>query len=215
MTMGGAVNTLGLHRIEDVYQAFGAHVPDTGPSKEAARTAAVAMVISEQAGLGLSALFIQRSEHPNDPWSGQMAFPGGGLEPCDKSLDAAARRETLEEVGLELGEDMLVGRLSDVTGGRLSVHNLSVSPFVFNHPGPIELKLNYEVADTVWVPLAYLGDPANIRPYLFPRDPAGREFPSWQYDGYTIWGLTYRIVANYLRLFGVEIPGEGDVTDVE
>ncbi len=215
MTLEGAVKRLGEHRIEDVYRAFCAHIPDMGPSKEAARTAAVAMVLSEQADQGLSALFIQRAEHPADPWSGQMAFPGGRFEPYDKSLDAAARRETLEEVGLELSEDMLVGRLSDVSGGRLSVHSLSVSPFVFNHPGPTELKPNYEVAGTVWVPLSYLGDPANIRPYLFPPDPMKRQFPSWQYDGYTIWGLTYRIIANYLRLFGVEIPGERDVTDVE
>ena len=71
------------------------------------------------------------------------------------------------------------------------------------------------MADTVWLPRSYLGEPADIRPYVFPRDPTKREFPSWQYDGYTIWGLTYRIVASYLRLFGVEIPGERDVTDVE
>lgn len=215
MSLEGTVKRLGEHRIEDVYHAFDAHIPDIGPSKKAARTAAVAMVLSDRADRGFSALFIQRAEHPDDPWSGQMAFPGGRSEPYDKSLDAAARRETLEEVGLELGEDMLVGRLSDVSGGRLSVHSLSVSPFVFDHPGPAEPKPNYEVADTVWVPLSYLGDPANIRPYVFPRDPTKREFPSWQYDGYTIWGLTYRIVASYLRLFGVEIPGERDVTDVE
>lgn len=212
MGMEAAAEGLGEHRIEDVYHALGAHVPDMGPSKVAARTAAVAMVLNDQAGLGLSALFIKRAEHPDDPWSGQMAFPGGRFEPHDKSLDAAARRETLEEVGVELAEDMLIGRLSDVTGGRLTAQNLSVSPFVFDHPGPIELKPNYEVADTVWVPLAYLGDPANIQPYLFPLDPTGRGFPSWQYEGYTIWGLTYRIVASYLHLFGVTIPGEGDAT---
>ncbi|MCH8204370.1 MAG: CoA pyrophosphatase [Candidatus Hydrogenedentes bacterium] len=215
MALEDTEKLLGEQRIEDVYRALDAHIPDTGPSKAATRNAAVAMVISEQGDRGLSALFIQRAEHPNDPWSGQMALPGGRSEPCDPSLDAAARRETREEVGLELTEEMLIGRLSDISGGRLSMHGLAVSPFVFHHPGPAGLTPNYEVAATVWVPLSHLGDPANIQPYVFPRDPEQREFPSWQYEGYTIWGLTYRIIGNYLRLFGVEIPGEVDVTDVE
>ncbi len=215
MTREGALNSLGDHQLEGIQRALAAHIPDIAPSREATRNAAVAMVISDIEDRGLSALFIKRAEHPDDPWSGQMAFPGGRYEPYDKSLDAAARRETLEEVGLELSEDMLIGRLGDVTGGRLSIHSLAVSAFVFHHPGPFELKPNYEVAETVWVPLSHLGDLAMIKPYVFPKDPSQREFPSWVYEGYTIWGLTYRIIASYLRLFGVEIPGEGEVTDVE
>ena len=113
MALEGTEKLLGEQRIEDVCSALDAHIPDLGPSKAAARNAAVAMVISEQEDRGLSALFIQRAEHPDDPWSGQMAFPGGRRESYDSSLDAAARRETLEEVGLELNEAMLVGRLSD------------------------------------------------------------------------------------------------------
>ena len=215
MNLDGTLKSLGEHRIEHVVEAFGAHVPDTLASREAQRNAAVAMVISERPRVGLSALLIQRSEHPRDPWSGQMAFPGGRFEPYDRSLDAAARRETLEEVGLELTAEMLLGRLSDVSGGRLSMHRLAVSPFVFPCPDPPELRPNYEVAGTVWVPLEYLGDPAHIEPYVFPEDPMKRAFPSWSYEGYTIWGLTYRIIANYLGLFGVAIPGEPEVTDVE
>ena len=208
-------NSLGEHRIEDALRVLRSHVPDTVPSKKATRNAAVAMVLADRPERGLSALFIKRAEHPDDPWSGQMALPGGRREPYDDSLHAAARRETLEEVGLDLSEEMMVGRLSDVSGGRLSVHGLAVSPFVFHHPGPPRLQPNYEVAATVWVPLAYLGDTANIQPYVFHLDPEKREFPSWVYEGYTIWGLTYRIIGSYLRLFGVEIPGESEVTDVE
>ena len=46
-------------------------------------------------------LFIQRAERPGDPWSGQMAFPGGHREDSDISLQAAMR-ETHEEIGLGL-----------------------------------------------------------------------------------------------------------------
>ena len=77
MALEGTEKLLGEQRIEDVRRTLDAHIPDIGPSKEAARNAAVAMVISDQGDRGLSALFIQRAEHPDDPWSGQMAFPGG------------------------------------------------------------------------------------------------------------------------------------------
>lgn len=203
------------HTLEEVVAALAAHVPDTTASRDAIKNAAVAMVLSEHPGNGLSALFIQRAQHPDDPWSGQMAFPGGRFEPYDESLVRAAMRETREEVGLPLTEQHALGRLSDVSGGRLDLHHLAVSPFVFHAPQPFEIRHNYEVADTVWVPLTYLGDPANIEPYVFPADPLKREFPSWNYEGYIIWGLTYRIIANYLRLFDVHIPHEPQLTNVE
>jgi 8-oxo-dGTP pyrophosphatase MutT (NUDIX family) len=215
MTTVNSIRSLGRHTLDDASAAMAAHIPDTRASREAIRNAAVAMVLNDRPGLGLSALFIQRAEHPDDPWSGQMAFPGGRFEPFDKTLVRAAIRETREEVGLALTQDMNLGRLSDVTGGRLSIHRLAVSPFVFYVPGEPALNPNYEVANTVWVPVSFLGDPSNITPYVFPRDPEKRVFPSWQYECYTIWGLTYRIIGNYLRLFDVQIPGEPVVTTVE
>jgi len=215
MATSGSMRSIGAHSLSDAAAAMARHIPDTAASRDAIRNAAVAMVLNDRPGQGLSALFIQRAEHPDDPWSGQMAFPGGRFEPFDKTLVRAAIRETREEVGLALTPDMALGRLSDVTGGRLNIHRLAVSPFVFHLPGEPQVKHNYEVANTVWVPLSFLGDPANITPYVFPADPGKREFPSWHYEGYTVWGLTYRIIANYLRLFDVEIPGEPVVTAVE
>lgn len=188
-------------------------VPDTGPSEAATRRAAVAMVLRE-AESGLEALLIKRAEHPLDPWSGHMAFPGGHQDPEDESLEAAARRETLEEVGLALTPEMRIGRLHDLGGGRLG--SMSVSPFVFHHPGPHELVPSEEVAGIVWTPLSYLFDPANVRPYRYPRDPLLRPFPSFQYLGHPVWGLTYRMIGSFLELFGTRIPLEGEApTDVE
>lgn len=215
MKLDQSPKMLGEHRFADAAATLAAHIPDTSSSREAIRNAAVAVVLCDHPNTGLAALFIRRADHPDDPWSGQMAFPGGRFEPYDRTLVRAAIREAREEVGLTLTQDMLLGRLSDVSGGRLSMHRLAVSPFVFFVPEPPELKPNYEVASTVWVPMSYLGDPANIQPYVFPLDPEKREFPAWHFDGYTIWGLTYRIIANYMRLFDVEIPGEPQVTLVE
>jgi 8-oxo-dGTP pyrophosphatase MutT (NUDIX family) len=54
--------------------------------------------------LGLELLVIRRAENELDPWSGHMALPGGGREPGDESVYDTARRETLEEIGIDLYE---------------------------------------------------------------------------------------------------------------
>jgi len=202
-------------RIPPIEDALLAHVPDTEPSKNANRNASVAMILADQAEHGLCALFIKRAEHPRDPWSGQMAMPGGRYEPFDNTLEQAAIRETQEEVGVDLTGASQLGRLSDIYGGRLKSHRLAVSPFVFHMDHVPEVTPNEEVADTVWVPLSFMGKPGNVGPYIFERDPSGREFPSFTYEGYTIWGLTYRILSSFYELFGINHPGEVEVTDVE
>src|SRR6476646_9126644 len=63
--------------------------------------AAVAAIMRERNGRA-EILFIKRAERESDPWSGHMAFPGGRREPSDETLLHTARRETLEEVGLDL-----------------------------------------------------------------------------------------------------------------
>lgn len=201
--------------LEAIREALSAFEPDTTPSKTVGRVAAVAMVLRHGPDGGLETLFMKRAERAGDPWSGQMAFPGGHVELDDPSIEAAARRETLEEVGLELSAEMVIGRLSDIAGGRLRTFELAVCPIVYYHPNPGPLTHNYEVADTVWVPLSYLGDVVNIEAYYYPRDPEQRAFSCFNYGPYTIWGLTYRILAQFMALFGTELPTELPLTDVE
>lgn len=201
-----------LERIRAVLADF---EPDTQPSETVARVAAVAMVLRRGRNGGLEALFMKRAERPEDPWSGQMSFPGGHVESLDPSIEAAARRETLEEVGLMLTPDMQIGRLSDISGGRLRTFELAVCPVVYYCPKPGPLTHNYEVADTVWVPLSYLANADNIEAYYFPPDPEQRPFSAFYYGPYTIWGLTYRILVQFMGLFDVELPTEFPLTDVE
>ncbi|MFP6581580.1 MAG: CoA pyrophosphatase [Candidatus Hydrogenedentota bacterium] len=201
--------------IESIRDAMASHEPDTRASENATRNAAVAMIIANHEELDLAALFIQRAEHPGDPWSGQMAMPGGRNEDSDASYQHAAMRETLEEVGVTLTDEMCIGRLHDLYGGRLEAHRMAVSPYVFD-VGPVpKVTLNYEVADTVWVPLEFMRYPENTTPYVFHLDPEGREFPAFRYESYTIWGLTFRILANFYRTLGIEHPADPIATDVE
>jgi len=190
--------------------------PDTEPSDQAERHAAVAFIVRDRPSGGAETLFIKRSERDDDPWSGHMALPGGRRDPGDESLEATARRETMEEVGLELDPAQCFGRLHDIYGGRLHSFKMSVSPFLFHTTDGHELNFNNdEVADAVWVPLSILSDPAQIREYIFHLDPHSRPFPSFHYNDYIIWGLTFRIIADFMEPFGITLPGEPGVTDVE
>ncbi len=206
---------MGTYTLAEIQARLATFQADTSPSESVERVAAVAMVLRPGPAGGLETLFMKRSDREGDPWSGQMAFPGGHVEKTDASIEAAARRETFEEVGLRLTEDMVIGRLSDIAGGRLRTFELAVCPIVYYCPEPGPLTHNYEVAATVWVPLEFLGAAANIEAYYYPPDPEQRAFSCFNYGPYTIWGLTYRILAQFMGLFEIELPTEFPLTDVE
>ncbi|HJL20604.1 MAG TPA: CoA pyrophosphatase [Polyangiaceae bacterium LLY-WYZ-15_(1-7)] len=163
---------------------------------EAPKRAAVATVLRPRGG-ELEGLFIRRAEHPDDPWSGHMAFPGGRQDPEDATLLDTARRETLEEVGLDLGRAALLGPLDDVQTHR---KGLIVRPYVFALEGEPALEGNYEVAEVLWVPLGPLLRGERDTTYPLERDGQTWRFPAYDADGRIIWGLTYRMLQLLFRL---------------
>ena len=155
--------------------------------------AAVAVVLGPTQG-GLQLLFIERAQHPDDPWSGHIAFPGGRIEADDPSPQAAAERETLEEVGLDLSGAEYWGRVDDLTGHMLPV---VVSGFVYRLATPAALVLSQEVESAFWVGADPLRDPGNRTQYRLRHRGAEQAFPALDLLGPNrplLWGLTFRIV---------------------
>jgi 8-oxo-dGTP pyrophosphatase MutT (NUDIX family) len=161
------------------------------------RWAAVALVLAPGRGGELDALLIRRAEREDDPWSGHVALPGGREEPGDSDLLVTARRETHEEIGLELGEAELLGQLDDLHPTRGLRPPIVVRPYVFGLSRRPALRLNWEVDDELWTPLSVLrGERATARIVVAGRE---REVPSIPLGRDVLWGMTLRILDGFLE----------------
>jgi 8-oxo-dGTP pyrophosphatase MutT (NUDIX family) len=161
------------------------------------RHAAVAIVLRD-ALAGFEILFIRRAEHPHDPWSGQMAFPGGRSEPGDTDLRATAVRETFEELGLVLERDAdYLGALDELRAmARMRPMNLAIAPFVFRLRTDSPLTLSDEVTSAHWLPLDALLSPECRSELEYDYEGRRLQFPCLRHSGVTIWGLTFRMFAS-------------------
>lgn len=167
--------------------------------KEGEKKAAVAIVLADATH---EILFIKRPVRPADPWSGHVALPGGRHEPLDPHLEATARRETWEEVGLQLSTELCWGALAPILAtARVTVVPMWVTAHVYRIRGSAPaLQLKPEEAESArWIPLERLLDPQHQNQVEVRRDGLNLKFPSWVVDDYTIWGLTYLIVRTFLR----------------
>lgn len=175
---------------------------DDPPIQEGERLqAAVSVVI--RAGADLELLLIKRAQSERDPWSGHMALPGGRRDATDRSLRETARRETLEETGLDLGRvGATLGRLSDVAPSSVRLPKLTISSFVFGVPeGVMASVASREVARVFWVPLDVLRDPSRHASVEVPLPGGAQSFPSYHVEGEHVWGLTYRILSDFLERY--------------
>ena len=90
-----------MRNTPDIRIAIQSHVPALIPAGSR-RQAAVAMLLADL-DFRPRMFFIERARNPDDPWSGQIAFPGGNLEPADADTFDTARRETLEKSASRFG----------------------------------------------------------------------------------------------------------------
>lgn len=142
-------------------------------------------------------LFIRRTEQVQDH-KGQVAFPGGRMEPDDPDLEATALREAGEEIGLLAGDVKVLGRLPDLP----TVSHYLITPVVGHIRWPLELKLSEsEVSRAFIIPLTWLAEPTHWleRPY---RRSDGRVEDVIFFEVYQdelLWGVTAQITINFMR----------------
>jgi 8-oxo-dGTP pyrophosphatase MutT (NUDIX family) len=128
---------------------------------------------------------------------GQMSFPGGACEPDDETLQATALRETFEEIGVPPAGVEVLGVLDDFP----TITNFAVTPFVGVVPSSFSYRLNHsEVESIVKLPLPFVLDPTHLRIEQWDYRGQPHDVLFWDYDGYTIWGLTARILKTFLDL---------------
>jgi 8-oxo-dGTP pyrophosphatase MutT (NUDIX family) len=166
----------------------------------AERFAAVALVLREHKN-GPEVLIIERAHSLRDPWSGQLAFPGGRHEPHDSTLRATAMRETLEEVGLDLQlEGEALGELDHLRAPR-SGAGLVVAPFVFALRGdPVLRSHPHEVQREFWVSLQPLLHGEQRTTWALDRGGIALKLPGYQIEDRVLWGMSYQMLESLLGL---------------
>ena len=143
-------------------------------------------------------LLTQRTEHlPSH--AGQVAFPGGKVEPEDVDAVATALREAREEIGLASSFIRPLGFL-DALRTHTGFH---VDPVVALVEPGFELALDErEVAAAFEVPLAFLMDPANHERQFRMRNGRRSDFYAMPYAGRFIWGVTAAMIRNmHMRFY--------------
>ena len=183
-----------LKRLFD--EGHGVELPDLRSDASFAppelRPAAVLIAVTDRAepGVLLTHRPAEMRAHP-----GQVAFPGGKLDPGEDAVTAAVR-EAQEELGIDPAAVRMIGasdRYITGTGYDVTPVLALVPPDLPIKPNPLEVSAWFEA------PLHYLLDPANhvqrqgewrgkVRPYL-----------EIEWQGHRIWGITAAILANLSR----------------
>jgi 8-oxo-dGTP pyrophosphatase MutT (NUDIX family) len=193
---------------DEIARALGSRQPT--PLPETLTRAAVAIVLRDGPS-GIEMLFIRRAEHPDDPWSGHMAYPGGRAEPHDQDLRDTAIRETREETGIDLrASASFLGALDELRAmARMRPLDLSITPYVFRLEGTPEIVLSDEVTSVHWIPLDVLFAPASLSIMDYQHQGARLQFPCFRVDAVVtlsdevvIWGLTFRMCTSFRESIG-------------
>ncbi len=143
----------------------------------------------------IEVLLILRAQREGDPWSGQVALPGGRRDPEDATLQDTAIRETLEETGIDLAAHGLVlGTLDELRPRTPHLPPIIVTPFVTVVPGELTLQISDELSDAFWAPWSTFADPTRIDERTVQVRGADWRVSSYQVGDRVIWGMTERML---------------------
>lgn len=168
------------------------------PADGSARTAAV-LVLFGEGGHGPDIVLIERAQALRSH-AGQVAFPGGAVDPVDDGPVAAALREAEEETGLSPSGVQVFARLPALW---VPPSNFAVTPVLgwWREPSPVSVVDPSEVAAVHRVPLSALLDPANR---YSARHPSGYVGPAFEVDGLVVWGFTAGLLSRLFHYAGWE-----------
>jgi 8-oxo-dGTP pyrophosphatase MutT (NUDIX family) len=160
------------------------------------RRAAVLSLFMESSS-GLSLLYTRRTNHVMDH-KGQVSFPGGAVEAEDESLEAAALRETREEIGVPASDIEILGRSRDM----FTISGWWITPVVgwYAHQNGFMLNPG-EVSRVFSIPVDWLCREENWHMKTYVRNGVLRTNVIFynSYDGETLWGITAQLTHDLLR----------------
>jgi 8-oxo-dGTP pyrophosphatase MutT (NUDIX family) len=153
------------------------------------RPAAVMMGVTDRPEPGVILIHrpLDMRQHP-----GQVAFPGGKLDPGEDAVEAALR-ETHEELGINPSDITIIG----ATDRFLTGTGYDITPVMGLMPPDLPIAPNpVEVSDWFEAPLRFILDPANrVRKQAEYRGKL-REYTEIVWEGHVIWGVTAAIIEN-------------------
>lgn len=199
MTLPPAYHHLDLAAIRSRLDQAPALIRDTPRLTQAA----VALLLRGDAPFEI--FFIIRASHDDDPWSGDIGFPGGKIEP-DETPRQTAERETFEEVGICLEPAELLGGLEPIRGAHLPVQ---IHCLVYHLKEQPVVRCNHEIAGSFWLKTTDLlteerfGDyPVRFKSERLIR-PGVQILPKGEP---VLWGITYRLLNQFFGTLGVPFP---------
>lgn len=141
----------------------------------------------------LEVFLVKRVESPSDPWSGNVALPGGKRTPEDRDLKQTVVRETLEETNINL---LYRCRFLGVLETLISTPRpeMKILPFVVLVEHEPTVRLNYELDSFAWISLRRL-----IRNRTKVKFSFG-ERDAYVFDDVIVWGLTYRVLEMFVNI---------------
>jgi len=153
--------------------------------------ASVAILI-RPAGGDLEVFIVKRAEVDGDPWSGDMAFPGGKKAALDEGVLDTAVREVMEETGIDLKPLEPLGYMEPLTSWVR--RTFRVQPVVYLFEGDPPITLNYELTKYMWTPV---GDLRKLRSRATVK---GFDSPIYMIGDDVVWGLTCRMLDQLINI---------------
>jgi len=154
--------------------------------------AAVLVPVYRKLNNELILILVRRTE--GEIHGGQIAFPGGKMSSCDKSLRDTALREAEEEIGLPISNIEILEQLPNVY---TQTSRFDITPFLAKINRPLKWKIaEREIAEIMEISVNELLKPEAHGEEIksFPAWPGPRTIPFYRIGRHQLWGATYRIL---------------------